>query len=114
MRRFINRYDMNTTKKVILLAAALLSAGCAASRGEKQADTPPRLVEQNNAVAWDRGDAFGPVPLRLAALAAVTCAALDSVDVYWQPEGFHARAQDRNGATFPGGGYYCKPKARAR
>lgn len=97
-----------------LLAAALL-AGCATStsRGDRQAEQAPRLVERNNVIAWDRGDAFGPVPLRLASLAAINCATLDTKDVKWQPEGFHARALDLDGKPLPGGGYFCKPRNRS-
>lgn len=97
-----------------LLAAALLAAGCAApGRGDRQADQPPRMVERNNVIAWDRPEAFGPVPVRLASVAAINCATLDTRDVKWQPEGFHARALDLDGRPFPGGGYYCKPRNRS-
>jgi hypothetical protein len=105
---------MNTPISVSLLAAALLLGGCAASRGERQAETPPRLVEgDNKTLLWDRGAAFGPVPLTLASLAALRCAALDTKDQKWQAEGFHAQAQDLQGKTLPGGGYYCKPRKRS-
>ena len=97
-----------------LLAAALLGAGCAATRSDRQDTTPPRLVERNNTVAWDRAEAFGPVPLKLASLAAVNCAAMDTQDTQWQPEGFHAQAQDINGVAYAGGGYFCKARARAK
>jgi hypothetical protein len=97
-----------------LLTAALLTAGCAATRSDYQDNTPPRLVERNKTVAWDRGDAFGPVPLKLVSLAAVNCAALDTKDTQWQPEGFHAYAQNLEGKTYPGGGYFCKSRARAK
>jgi hypothetical protein len=70
-------------------------------------------VERNKTVAWDRGDAFGPVPLKLASLAAINCSALDTKDAKWQPEGFHAQAQDIHGVAYPGGGYFCKPRARS-
>jgi hypothetical protein len=53
------------------------------------------------------------VPLKLASLAAVNCAGLDTKDIQWQAEGFHAQAQDINGVAFPGGGYFCKPRSRA-
>lgn len=95
-----------------LLSAALVASGCAASRGERQADTAPRLVERDKSVLWDRGDHFGPVPLSLASVAALRCASLDTKDQKWQAEGFHARAQDLQGRTLPGGGYYCKPRQR--
>lgn len=96
-----------------LLAAALLAGGCATGRGDRQADEAPRLVERNKVISWDRGDAFGPIPLRLASLAAINCASLDTKDVKWQPEGFHARALDLDGRPFPGGGYFCKPRNRS-
>lgn len=97
-----------------LLLTGLLLGGCAASRGERQADAPPRLVEQDNqTVLWDRGSAFGPVPLTLASLAALRCASLDTNEQKWQPEGFHAQAQDLQGKTLPGGGYFCKPRKRS-
>jgi hypothetical protein len=96
-----------------LLAAAMLAGGCATGRGDRQADQAPRLVERNNVIAWDRGDAFGPVPLRLSSLAAINCATLDTKDLKWEPEGFHARALDLDGRTLPGGGYYCKSRKRS-
>lgn len=96
-----------------LLAAALLAGGCATGRGDRQADEAPRMVERNKVISWDRGEAFGPVPLRLASLAAINCASLDTKDVKWQPEGFHARALDLDGRPFPGGGYFCKPRNRS-
>ncbi len=96
----------------VLLGATLLGAGCAATHGDQQAAEPPRLIRgTNNTVVWDRGDAFGPVPLRLAAVAAIHCTALDTSTVKWQSEGFHARASDLDGRVFPGGGYFCKPRA---
>lgn len=96
-----------------LFAAALLAGGCATGRGDRQADEAPRMVERNKVISWDRGEAFGPVPLRLASLAAINCASLDTKDVKWQPEGFHARALDLDGRPFPGGGYFCKPRNRS-
>jgi hypothetical protein len=106
---------MKTFTTCTLLAALLLSAGCSTTRSDRQDDTPPRLVERNNkTIAWDRAEAFGPVPLKLASLAAINCAALDSKETQWQPEGFHAKAQDVAGKTFAGGGYFCKPRARAK
>jgi hypothetical protein len=96
-----------------LLSATLLAVGCAGTRSDRQDSTPPRLVERNKTVAWDRGDAFGPVPLRLASLAAVHCSALDTKDIQWQAEGFHAKARDLNGVVYPGGGYFCKSRARS-
>lgn len=104
---------MKTLNLCTLLLAALLAAGCASTRSDRQDNTPPRLVERNKTVAWDRGDAFGPVPLKLASLAAVHCAALDTKDTQWQAEGFHAQAQDIHGVAYPGGGYYCKSRPRA-
>lgn len=96
-------------------AAALLGlGGCATSRSDKQDDTPPRLVERNKKIAWDRAEAFGPVPLQLASLAALHCAALDSEETKWVPEGFHAKAQDLQGQTLPGGGYFCLGRSRNR
>lgn len=105
---------MKTTSTCFLLAAVLLTAGCAVTHSDQPSQDPPRLVERNKTVAWDRGDAFGPVPLRLASLAAINCASLDTVDVKWLPEGFHAKAQDLDGRPFTGGGYFCKPRARSK
>lgn len=106
---------MKTILTCVLGSTVLLTlGGCAASRGSKQDDTPPRLVERSQMIAWDRGEAFGPVPLQLASLAAVHCAAMDTPETKWEPEGFHAKAQDLDGKTFPGGGYFCKGRARAK
>lgn len=104
---------MKTTTTCLLLTAALLGTGCASTSSNQQAQEPPRLTERNKVIAWDRGDAFGPVPIRLASVAALHCASLDTRDVKWQPEGFHARALDLNGKPFAGGGYFCKSRTRA-
>lgn len=105
---------MKTSTICLLLTAALLGTGCASTSSNKQAQEPPRLTERNKVIAWDRGDAFGPVPLRLASLAAVHCASLDTRDVKWQPEGFHAKALDLDGKPFVGGGYFCKSRAMSK
>jgi hypothetical protein len=105
---------MKTTTTCILLATTLFSAGCAVTHSDQQNQEPPRLVERNKTIAWDRGDAFGPVPLRLASLAAINCASLDSKDFKWQSEGFHAKALDLDGKPFVGGGYFCKARARSK
>ena len=97
----------------LALTLLLTLSGCAATRGERQDDTPPRLVERNKTIAWDRGAAFGPVPLELASLAAVHCASLETKETRWEPEGFHAKAQDLEGKTLVGGGYFCKPRNRS-
>ena len=103
---------ITTATTGLLLAFALLGGGCAATHGGRQSAEAPRLTERSKVLAWDRGEAFGPVPLRLAALAAIHCAALDTREVKFQPEGFHARALDLDGKPFPGGGYFCKSRAR--
>lgn len=105
---------MKTLRIYSLLLLALVGSGCTTTRGDRQDDTPPRLVERNKNVAWDRAEAFGPVPLQLASLAAVHCAGLNTNEHQWVAEGFHAKAQDLNGKAFPGGGYFCKARARAR
>jgi|GEM_PF-2643263 hypothetical protein len=106
---------MKTFLICALGAASLLTlGGCATSRGSQQDNTPPRLVERNKTIAWDRGDAFGPVPLQLASLAAVHCATLNTKDTKWEAEGFHARAQNLQGKAFPAGGYFCKGRARSQ
>lgn len=105
---------MKTLTLCGVLAAVALLAGCAVSRGDSQDEVPPRLVERDKTVVWDRGAAFGPVPLQLAALATAHCAALDTQDATWQVEGFHAKAQDLQGRTLPGGGYFCKARARQK
>ncbi len=105
---------MNLTTTCLLLSALLLGSGCTTTRGDRQAEEAPRLTERNKTIAWDRGDVFGPVPLRLASLAAINCASLDTRDVKWQPEGFHARAMDLDGKPFAGGGYFCKARPRSK
>ena len=106
--------QMKTLPFSFLLLAALVGTGCAATRGERQDDTPPRLVERNKTIAWDRGAAFGPVPLELASLAAVHCASLETKETRWEPEGFHAKAQDLDGKTLVCVGYFCKPRSRIK
>jgi hypothetical protein len=109
----MNVTAMKTATTGLLLTAALLGTGCASTHGNKQAEAAPRLVESNKVIAWDRGEAFGPVPLRLAGLAALHCAALDTRDLKWQPEGFHAGALDLDGKPFSGGGYFCKSRPKS-
>lgn len=105
---------MKTSTICLLLTAAWLATGCAVTHGDKQALEAPRLTERNKVIAWDRGDAFGPVPLRLASLAAIHCASLDTLDVKWQPAGFHAKALALDGKPFVGGGYFCKSRTRSQ
>jgi hypothetical protein len=50
------------------------------------------------------------VPAAQAALGAHICTTLDTPDSQFEAAGYHAKAQDLNGRTIAGGGFYCVRK----
>lgn len=100
-------------KSIAALGVLALLAGCVTPGiGDKQAETPPRIVVRNDVKTWDNPGAFGPVPESLAVVAAQVCATLDTDKVKHKALGYHARAQDLEGKPFPTGGYYCVVESR--
>ena len=103
-------------KKTFWTLAILASlTGCAVPGiGDKQADTPPRIVvrnagQSNEYRTWDNPSAFGPVPESLLAVGAKVCGSLDNENTKYKALGYHAGAQNVDGQAFPSGGYYCVP-----
>jgi len=103
-------------KKTFLALAVLATlAGCAVQGiGDKQADTPPRIVirqdsNNNDYRTWDNPGAFGPVPANMAAVGAKVCGSLNTAQTKYKALGYHARALNLEGMPFVGGGYYCVP-----
>jgi len=97
---------------VVLLA---LLTGCAVPGiGEKQADTPPRIVIKGEHKTWDNPGAFGPVPESLLVVGARVCASLNTDQTKYIALGYHANALDLEGNRFPTGGYYCVPDNRSK
>jgi hypothetical protein len=98
-------------KKLIFSAfsVVLLVSGCVTSPGPgaQEGATPPRLVMKDKVKSWDNAGNFGPVPTALAAKGAATCASLNTQDSKFTATGYHSKAQDVDGKTFEGGGYYC-------
>lgn len=103
---------MQWQKQVVMMGATLMVVACATNTGpgDKQADTPPRLVQKEKGIAWDNPQAFGPVPPEFAENGARVCGALDLPDMKLKATGYHARAMDLNGNPLPGGGYFCEAK----
>lgn len=102
---------MKMIKSILLCAVVGFSiAGCATGPGGQAADTPPRLVAQNNTVVWDNPAAFGPVPEELAAAGQAVCGTLDTPEVQHKAIGYHPGAIGADGQPFPNGGYFCAVK----
>jgi hypothetical protein len=97
-----------------LCAAALLSACVIApSVGDRQGDTPPRLVtdpDNKPNLMWDNPKAFGPVPAEQAARGEQSCSSLNTKDMQFKATGYHALAQGVDGKSFVGGGFFCVRK----
>lgn len=97
-------------KKMFLLAAcgtAMLLVGCAGVPGDKESDVPPRIVQSGDNRQWDNGSAFGPVPESLVKKGNSICASLNTKDTKYVATGYHSKAQDLSGKTFPTGGFFC-------
>jgi len=72
--------------------------------GDKADAVPPRLViDSNKVAAWDRPNAFGPVPAELQATGNNTCQQIGAE----KATGYHPGALDAEGKPVAGGGYFC-------
>lgn len=96
--------------RLALACVALTLAACAQTAGKRQADEPPQLSKRGDAIVWNNGSAFGPVPPQLAMAGAARCAALDTDKVKYRALGYHSAARGLDGLPLPGGGYYCVPR----
>jgi predicted small secreted protein len=104
---------LSSVVSLLAIAATVSLSACSTTMGpgETASATPPRLVSgasgvsTTNAVAWDRPDAFGPVPADLRAKGQAAC---DRLEGGWTPTGYHPMAQLADGSTSPSGGYYCQ------
>lgn len=97
-------------KKFLIAAVALAFAGCAAMPGSSESPIPPRIVMKDKLSAWDNPSKFGSVPASRKTQAAKVCATLNTKTAQFEARGYHSKAQDLNGKTFPDGGYYCVRK----
>lgn len=94
----------------LMLLAAVLTTACAgmATIGSQPDEIPPRLVRNaDGSIGWDRPSAFGPVPQAQLARGGAACATMDSKTQQYRVLGFHPAAQDLQGQTLAGGGFYC-------
>lgn len=92
-----------------VICVAALAAGCVAlpGPGAQEGSTPPKLVMKNDSKTWDDPRSFGPVPLALSTAAANVCSSLNTKEAKFVAKGYHSKAQDMDGKSFTGGGYYC-------
>ena len=96
--------------KMVLFAALLMFcfsawSVMAAGLGKKPDKIPPKLQSPffSDEMIWDRPEAFGPVPKKMKKLGKQVCGK-DKI-----PVGYHPKAQDKEGKTFPKGGFLCEP-----
>lgn len=80
-----------------------------ATIGTTYGDIPPRLAPSDRGLHWTNTGAFGPVPPAELDRATAVCAKVPTVggSRAAQPLGYHPQAQDQNGQTIPGGGFFC-------
>jgi len=106
-RNLMNDFRMNY--KFLPLVSLVFIAACASTGPGKIEDkTPPRLVKDASGISvWDRPTAFGPVPEEKIAMGVTACGG-DKAAV--KPAGYHSRAMDDKGASFPNGGFMCMAK----
>lgn len=106
-------------KLVGLLSASALLSACSMGVlvGDQPSEPPPRVaflgaVDGKGAEyeTWDRPWAFGRVPAELQARGDISCMKLG---LSLRATGYHPRAEDRQGNTTPGGGFFCQPQALA-
>lgn len=95
------------------LVGLLSVTGCVmlpAGPGAQEGTTPPKLVVKDGVTQWDNPGNFGPVPAAQATKGAAACGALNTKDLQFIATGYHSKAQDVNGNTIAGGGFYCVRK----
>jgi hypothetical protein len=105
---------LSTVLPLLAIASTVSLSACSTmGPGETASATPPRLVSGargvstgGESIAWDRADAFGPVPVDLRARGQAACDRLEGGG--WTPTGYHPMAQYADGSTSPTGGYYCQ------
>jgi hypothetical protein len=73
---------------------------------------PPRILFGPSGIAyWDNSSKFGAIPNELFSGVQKFCRELNQNDgVTYKTIGYHPLAQDFNGQTFVGGGYFCVPE----
>lgn len=101
---------------VLSVGVTSLLLGCAVGSAPDETN-PPKLVDtvfrkgwdgsSLEQVAWDRPNAFGPVPETLQAKGDVIC----KKGGFERATGYHPKALDRAGKPIPDGGYYCSGSA---
>lgn len=95
---------------VSMLTIPILVAGCSIPfrPGLVEGAAPPRLITLDGKAGWDNPGAFGPVPVELQATGNEVCASLNTRWRTYRATGYHSRAQDIDGNTFPRGAYFCE------
>lgn len=73
--------------------------------------TPPKiLIDPSGFAYWDHSSKFGIIPKELFSGAQQFCSQLNKNEgVRYVAIGYHPMAQDSDGKTFIGGGYFCVP-----
>ena len=74
--------------------------------------TPPKiLIDPSGFAYWDHSSKFGVIPKELFSQAQQFCSQLNnSNSIRYTAIGYHPMAQDIDGKTFIGGGYFCIPE----
>ena len=91
-----------------LLSLAFLAACASTGPGKMEDSTPPRLVKDSSGnIGWDRPTAFGPVTAEKLASGVTACGGANATI---KPAGYHSRAMDDKGVSFPNGGFMCMAK----
>jgi hypothetical protein len=107
---------LSTVVSVLAIASTVSLSACVSMMGpgDSASATPPRLVSggrgvsTSDSMAWDRADAFGPVPADMKVKGQAACDRLQGAG--WTPTGYHPMAQYADGTTSPTGGYYCQKR----
>lgn len=77
----------------------------APAMGAAPSATAPRMIKDTKGrIIWDHPEAFGPVPPALQSFGNSSCASLEPSLV---AIGYHPKAQNLDGTTMQGGGFYC-------
>ena len=90
---------------VINLVACATGIQPAPTIGTTPSATAPRMVKDaNGRVIWNHPEAFGPVPKAMQSFGNSSCASLDPSLI---AIGYHPKAENLDGTTMQGGGFYC-------
>jgi hypothetical protein len=72
--------------------------------GAEPGPIPPKLINKDGVLGWDKPAAFGAVPKDQELSGEAICKDIDSK---LSPIGYHPQALDESEKTIPGGGFFC-------